>query len=342
MAAGWAARFKTHQERAMWKKAVIWGTVVLVIAIALIAIIRNALQKRGVLIQGAILMQDADPRKQLPIPGVDVAATVREMTLQTKSDASGFFRLTVPRALWRSETADVRFRHPGYQPVHITHPLTDQIYVIRMVAVAAKAVPESSAPQATLKDVRVRYATKATTPINVGSIAKAFEVMNVGDVPCDGTSPCSPDGKWKAAIGGLTLDAGEGHEYRNARVSCIAGPCPFAKIESDQFSGGGRVIKVSVRNWSDTVTFLVEAEVIQTIPSDSIRNAYPIIFGREMSFTLPPAAQGPSIEADINGDEIVFPLGPTLTLPWAHCSLQVGTDQTKLYRCELKPEYRFQ
>jgi hypothetical protein len=82
--------------------------------------------------------------------------------------------------------------------------------------------------------------------------------------------------------------------------------------------------------------------VIQTIPSDSIRNAYPIIFGREMSFTLPPAAQGPSIEADINGDEIVFPLGPTLTLPWAHCSLQVGTDQTKLYRCELKPEYRFQ
>jgi hypothetical protein len=333
---------QAHKERTMWKRAVIWGTVVLVIAIALIPIIRNAVQKRGVLIQGAILMQDADPRKQLPIPGVDVTATVGEMTVQSKSDASGFFRLTVPRALWRSETAELRFRHPGYQPVHITHPLTDQMYVFRMVAVTAKTVLAPSGPQATLKDVRVRYATKGATPINVGSIAKTFEVLNVGNLSCNGASSCSPDGKWKAAVGGLTLDAGEGHEYGNARASCIAGPCPFARIESDQFSRGGRVIKVSVRNWSDTVTFLVEAEVIQTIPSDSIRKAYPIIFGREMSFTLPPAAQGPSIEADINGDEIVFPLGPALTLPWAHCNLQVGTDQTKLYRCELKPEYRFQ
>jgi hypothetical protein len=211
-----------------------------------------------------------------------------------------------------------------------------------MAAVAANAVSEPSGPQVTLKDVRVRYSTKTTTPIDVGSIAKTFEVSNIGDLPCNGAAVCSPDRKWKATIGGLTLDAGEGHEYRNARVSCIAGPCPFARIEADQFSGGGRIIKGSVRNWSDTVTFLVEAEVIQTIPSDAIRNAYPIIFGREMSFTLSPLAEGPSIEADLNGEEIIFPLGPALTLPWAICSLQVAADRTKLYRCELKPGYRFQ
>jgi hypothetical protein len=326
----------------MWKKAVIWGAAVLVIAIALVLVIRNRLQKNGVLIEGAILMQDQDPRRQLPISGVEVTAAVGETMARSRSDASGLFRLTVPRALWRSETASLVFRHPGYQPMHITERLTDQIYVIRMSAVAAKAVPEPSGTQAILKDVRVRYATKATTPIDVGSIAKTFEVVNVGDLPCDGAAACSPNGKWKAGIGGLTLDAGEGHEYRNARASCIAGPCPFARIESDQFSRGGRVIKLSVRNWSDTVTFLVEAEVIQTIPSDSIRNAYPIIFGREMSFTLPSTAQGPSIEADVNGDEIIFPLGPALNLPWAVCNLQLGTDRTKLYRCELKSGYRFQ
>jgi hypothetical protein len=326
----------------MWKRAVIWGAAVLAIAIALVLLIRERLQKNGVLIQGAILMEDADPRRQLPISGVEVTAAVGEMMAESRSDASGFFRLTVPRALWRSETADLRFRHPGYQPVHLTQRLTDQIYVIRMAAMPTKAVPEPSGPGTALKDVRVRYATKATTPINVGSIAKTFEVINVGDLPCNRQAICSPNGKWKAAIGGLTLDAGEGHEYRNVRASCIAGPCPFSKIESDQFSSGGRVIKVSVRNWSDTVTFLVEAEVIQTIPSDSIRNAYPIIFGREMSFTLPPTAQGPSIEVDLNGDEIIFPLGPALTLPWAACNLQVGTDRTKLYRCELKAGYRFQ
>ena len=158
----------------MWKRAVIWGAAVLVIAIALILIIRKRLQKSGAVIQGAVLMQDADPRRQLPIPGVDVTAEVGDLTVQNKSDASGLFRLTVPRALWRTESADLRFRHPSYQPVYITQPLTDQIYVIRMVAVAAKAVPQSSAPQATIKDVRVRYATTATTPINVGSIAKTF------------------------------------------------------------------------------------------------------------------------------------------------------------------------
>jgi hypothetical protein len=224
----------------------------------------------------------------------------------------------------------------------VTQQLSDQIYVIRMTAVAAKAAPEPSGSQAVLKDVSVRYATKATTPINVGSTAKTFEVVNIENVPCNDAGPCSPDGRWKAAIGGLTLDAGDGHEFRNVRASCIAGPCPFARIESDQFSHGGRTIKVSVRNWSDTVTFLVEAEVIQTILSDLIRNAYPTIFGREMSFTLPPTAQGPSIEADINGDETIYPLGPALTLPWAVCNLQVGVDRTKLYRCELKPGYRFQ
>jgi hypothetical protein len=326
----------------MPRRAVICGAAVLVVAIALILMIRNRLQKNGALIEGAILMQNADPRRQLPIPGVDVAATVGKLTVQTRSDASGFFKLTVPRALWRAETAELRFQHLGYQPLDVTQRLTDQIHVIRMAAVAARTVPEASGQQAALKDVRIRYATKATTPINVGNVAKTFEVMNVANLPCNGEGSCSPDGKWKAAIGGLTLDAGDGHEYRNARVSCIAGPCPFANIESDQFSRGGRVIKVSARNWSDTVTFLVEAEVIQTIPSDSIRNAYPIIFGREMSFTLPPAAQGPSIEADINGEEIVFPLGPTLTLPWASCNLQVAPDRTNLYRCELKPAYRFQ
>ena len=326
----------------MSKKAAILGVAALIVVVVLVTLIRSMLQRKSALIEGAVLMQETDPRKQLPISGVEVRAAVGEAMVESRSDASGFFRLRVPLSIWRSEPYSLDFRHPGYRSVHLTQRLAEQIYVVPMAAVASKSVPEPTGAQATLKDVRVRYATKATTPINVGSIAKTVEVAKVGDVPCNHAQVCSPNGKWKASIGGLTLDAGEGHEYRNVRMSCIAGPCPFAKIDSDQFSGGGRVIKVLVRNWSDTVTFLVEAEVMQTIPSDSIRNAYPIIFGREMSFTLPPAAEGPSIETDINGDEIVFPLGPALTLPWAVCSLQVGAGQTKLYRCELKTGYRFQ
>jgi hypothetical protein len=137
------------------------------------------------------------------------------------------------------------------------------------------------------------------------------------------------------------VDAGDQQQFENARVSCIAGPCPFTRIESGATLHPGRKITVSILNWSDTATFLVEAEVTRSMPSDAIRQAYPAIYGRAMSFTLPATAEGPSVEADLGGVDLVFPLGPDILLSWADCSLQVGADQTKLYSCELKPGYEF-
>ncbi len=89
------------------------------------------------------------------------------------------------------------------------------------------------------------------------------------------------------------------------------------------------------------MTFLVEAEAARTMVTDTIRQAYPAIFGRGMTFTLPPTGQGPSIEAEENQLDVVFPLGPELSLSWASCSVQVAANRTKLYSCELKPGYRF-
>jgi hypothetical protein len=74
---------------------------------------------------------------------------------------------------------------------------------------------------------------------------------------------------------------------------------------------------------------------------DLIRQSYPTIFGRNMSFILPAMAQGLSIEAEVNGTEIVFPLGPSLGLSWAVCNMRIASDETKLYTCELKPGYAF-
>src|SRR4051794_40953499 len=68
-------------------------------------------------------------------------------------------------------------------------------------------------------------------------------------------------------------------------------------------------ISVSVRNWADRVTYLVEAEVAETRDNELAGHTYPVIFGRSMNFTLPSAANGLTIEADVAGSPILFHSG---------------------------------
>ena len=270
---------------------------------------------RGHVDDAGSITANADPRKQTPIPNVQITAAAGGTIAQTKSDASGFFQMDWRAGVWPGEQVKLTFQHPDYQSVEITRSLSDQLYIARLNPLPPSVNPESPASEILLGDLRIRYAVKATTIVNIGSTAKTFEVANTGNVPCASNAPCSPDGAWKAALGSLTLDAGEGQEFQNVRVSCIAGPCPFTKIDRDDFTPGGRKIGVTVRAWSDTVTFLAEADVVQSILTDSIRLAYPSIFGRAMTFTLPATGQGPSITAEVNGVPIVFPSAPHSTSP---------------------------
>jgi hypothetical protein len=233
----------------------------------------------------------------------------------------------------------LKFRSPDYKPLDLKVSANDEIYVAHLAPIRAE-VPNRG-PEVSVSGVSVRYSISTTTAVNVGSAVKTFEVVNRGNVPCEGRPPCSPTMEWKAAFGSATLDAGEGKEFRNARLSCIAGPCPFTTIEADNFSKGGRTISAVVRNWSDTTTFLLEADVFRRQTGDAIRQAYPVIIDQAMNFTLPPFAEGASIEAKIDGSAIVFPLGPTPILSWANCSVRTTQDQARLFWCELKPSYRF-
>jgi hypothetical protein len=138
------------------------------------------------------------------------------------------------------------------------------------------------------------------------------------------------------------MDAHEGNYFRNPRVSCIAGPCPFTRIESEDLRADGRLFVAKVLNWSDTATFLAEADVVHAQRSDLVRQSFPVIFGNGMSFTLPPGAAGASIEAEVNRSETVFPLGPDLILSWAECTQKSDADRSQSVACELKPGYRFE
>ncbi|MBI2816527.1 MAG: carboxypeptidase regulatory-like domain-containing protein [Acidobacteria bacterium] len=316
--------------------------VVLVAAIAGGIAFLLVRRSHSVTLQGAVIAEDTDLRKQSPIPDVEVTAGDGMGVGVFKSDPVGMFRVRFRRGVRRGDQVKLRFTHPEYQPVELEETITDRLFVVRMPPVRRPQQAKPAAPEIVVGNVHVRYALDTVTEAVVGGGVKTFQVVNTGNVPCNGQQPCSPGGKWKAAIGSAFLDAGEGNEFRNARVSCIAGPCPFTRIETDGFSNGGPLIKVSVRNWSDTTTFLMEAEVIHRERSNTIQRAFPVILGEAMNFTLPSAAQGPSLEAEINGVPIVFPLDDNPFISWVNCESREGKDHSRAYRCELRPGYRFQ
>lgn len=322
-----------------FNKVQLWIFVAAVIS--LIAVVAFVIwqKQQPISIRGAVVVQNSDPRKQLPIAGVEISTTPDIAISPTSSDASGLFVLKLRKRIRPGHHITLYFQHRDYRPIALDDIVQNKLYVIDLAPLAHEAIQQSG-PMVKVSNIRVRYTMEARAEVNVGSAVKTFEIQNKGDVPCRGQHPCSPDGRWKAALGSGSLDAGPGNLFRDARVSCIAGPCPFTRIESDDFAKAGQTVTVSARNWSDTATFLLEAEVFRPMVSQREHWSYPVIFGDGLSFTLPAEAQSVSIEADLAGQTIIFPLGPLLRLSWANCD-SGGQNRVRVYQCALKPGFQF-
>jgi hypothetical protein len=297
-------------------------------------------RQRFITLVGAVIQQATDPRGESPIAGAEISADGLAVRM-TRSNFSGLFKLALRPGVERGQAITLLFRHPGYAPLDMPTFVGDQLYIARMVPIHPESKASAVRGSVLVSDVRVRYSVQSTTADTVGTAAKTFQVVNTANVPCGHDSLCSPDGKWKAAMGSASLDAGKGNIFAHPRVSCIAGPCPFTSIDFEGLAQGGRVAKVTARAWSDTATFLLQAEVVHPEVGDAVQESYPVIFGREMNFSLPAAAEGPSLEATLNGVQIIFPLPPNPDLSWADCRVRLEEGRTKLYRCELKPGYQF-
>lgn len=294
-------------------------------------------------ITGAVTVQSPDFRKELPIPNVEVTVDNGLATGPARSNSSGFFALHLLKHVRRGDPITLSFRHPGFQPLDLRDVAVDKLYIAHMQPIAPpKPRAESGKPVVKIGNIVVRYSFKTLRSIDVGSAVKTFEIVNTANVLCNHAPVCSPDGKWKASIGTIELSAGPGNEFHNARLSCIAGPCPFTRVQSDNFAKGGPTLNAKILNWSDTTTFLVEAEVNHFLMAQAEHQSYPVIFDRTLDFTLPADAEGLSLQADVGGESVIFPLGPDLLLSWATCNGEVNQDQTKLYRCEAKPGYQLQ
>lgn len=333
-----------------WKKFALWSAIAAVAAVIVVALFlrESHWRPRTISIQGAVVRHDSDPGRQLPISGVDVSVTDGVATANTQSDASGFFQLRLPTKMWPGEVLQLSFHRAEYQPYKITIPLglsaaTKKLYIAALTPTSIVPLTPAGKKLSAVTNIRIRYTVNAEEEQDIGSAVRTFQVVNKGNVPCNHQGPCSPDGNWKAATGSTALDAGPGNEFRNVRASCIAGPCPFTRIDPSGFEHGGRNITASALDWSDTATFLLEAEVFRKSLNSSVRESYPVIFGRTLNFVLPGSAEGVSIQADIAGTPMVFPLSPELYLSWAACNARGSRDNSssKVYRCELKPGYRF-
>jgi hypothetical protein len=297
--------------------------------------------RRPIVLKGAVVQFSNDALQESPITDVDVSTPDNLSPAAAKSDFSGYFSITLQPGVKRGDSVTLHFQHPDYLPLDLTGTVGNELFVAHLKPVKVDtAAPDDHSPL-TIGNVVVRYATETSNSANIGSGVKIFQVMNTGNVPCNHAHVCSPDGQWKASTGEASLDAGPGNEFRDARVSCIAGPCPFTKVDSDNFSSGGQTISVAIRDWSDSTTFVLQAEVFRVQVYDMVRQYYPTIIGRTVNFSLPAGASGLTVEAEVNGTDVNFALGPKPILSWADCKVSQGRDQVAAYRCELKPWCRF-
>src|SRR5271165_5212841 len=191
-------------------KIAIWLAGVLALA-GLVAMAVHASKRKPVVLKGAVIQQDADPRKELPIADVEVTASdevpasdpksdtskffnlslpkgIRDLAAlgsslaDAKSDSSGFFNLRLPTDERRGRAVMLRFRHPDYQPLDLNEFVGDKLYIARMAPIARATLPQHPGPEIVVANVLERYSTKATTAVNVGSAVKTFEIVNTGNV----------------------------------------------------------------------------------------------------------------------------------------------------------------
>lgn len=335
-------------NRARLADWIIVGAVV-TISVVILLVWARRWAPRQIIIQGAVIRNDTDARKRPPVSNVLIAASNGVSTIDVRSDASGYFKVVLPALLRPEQTLTLDFRRDGYKPLSLTYHATlrgleDQLYVEALDPLPEKSETPVNRPAQVVSNVRIRYTFNSETDSEVGSAVNTFQAVNTANVPCNRRQPCSPDGRWKASSGSISMDAGAGNEFRNVRASCIAGPCPFTRIDDSRMKDGARGITASAISWAGTATFLVEAEVFHPAMTSRVRESYPVIFGRDLSFTVPPTQEGVSIEAEINGMPMVFPLGPDLYLSWATCTASKDEQRESgatAYSCELKPGYRF-
>jgi hypothetical protein len=313
------------------KQAQIWGAVIGAVGVAVGAgapplVNRIINPPQPITFSAVIMRSDANEAKRFAIKDVDVTYQGGGVERHQKTDQSGFVIIPFGSSINPGTLVELKFRHPCYQEFDETIAPTNVPYTLYLWPAAPEHGATCADPTITAISLTFRktYLTKSTT----------FQVPNRGTVRCR-RQPCSPDGKWQAVIVSASLDAGSGNTFAQGSVTCIAGPCPFSEIVNDGFSKGGPTISASIRNWSDTVTYVLRGE-LGGGPTSPVTVA-----GRTFDFSVS-HSDLPNLQITAQtsaGQSLVSDIAVG-TIPWATCQTNELTS-TINYHCTLRPDYRF-
>jgi hypothetical protein len=165
---------------------------------ALLTIRLHQWRPRSLTIQGAVIRNDEDTRKEIPISGASITASDGVTTRSTLSDASGYFHITFPETVWPGQVLNLAFRHTDYLPMDIQlhtglRLASKELHIAAMVPIEPSVGGGTNKPLSVVSNIRVRYTVNSAMDENIGSAVKIFQVANKPDVPCNSQAPCSPN-----------------------------------------------------------------------------------------------------------------------------------------------------
>src|ERR1700678_839253 len=100
------------------KRIAIW-TIVGIAVLAAVAEFAYLKRRQPVTLRGAVLRQDQDPNRQLPLSDVQITAINALGSGTSISDSSGLFSLTLPKGLRRRQQVVLKFRRENYRPLDV-------------------------------------------------------------------------------------------------------------------------------------------------------------------------------------------------------------------------------
>src|SRR5947209_795464 len=94
------------------RKVTIWATAIVATGIVARLSLPRLIQAGSIDVRGTVIRQDADPRKELPLAGVEITMARGQTEEAATSDASGFFSFSLLRGINLIQPIILRFRHP--------------------------------------------------------------------------------------------------------------------------------------------------------------------------------------------------------------------------------------